>query len=133
VVRAAVASPPALVEQAPAPALRTPFNWHPLIPLMGGAALAGGGAFFLLGAKQKLAGLTALSASPSGADPLAQGAALRDAGKRWATTGTVLVSVGAAAVLASVLWWSLAPTRPVQVSAMLTPGGGALTVGACFP
>ena len=93
------------------------------VPAIGGVALAVGGAVL-----QQNAEAIFEQARTGGRDSsaaIAQGRPLEAAG--WS-----LMITGGVAIVASVVWVLVAPSRAAQVAVMPTPGGGAVMVGGIF-
>jgi tetratricopeptide (TPR) repeat protein len=97
------------------------------IPAVGGAALAGAGTYFLLGAMGRYDALLAGTPDPAAA-PL-----VRDEGKSQQTTGLILLSTGVLALgTAGAMFAMGGPDQPA-VSVMAGPGGAFIGVSAQIP
>lgn len=119
-----VVPPPSIVQPARSP----PFPWGPLAVGVAGAAGLATGAVLLASAKGDEAGWDAYLSMHS----LAEAEAYRSAAQTKGTVGPVLLGVGGAAVAGALLWYLLAPSPPLVISAAAGPSGVAVTAGGVF-
>lgn len=111
---------------APAPGGGGLVRWAPAIA--GGACLVAGGVLFGWSKAD-----AALLADPTKALRADEVSTIASRGKVTQPAGALLLGAGAAGVAASLLWVTLAPAAPAQVSLVPAAGGATLTVGGPLP
>lgn len=127
VIAALLLAQPARAEDAPPPGVHP--GW---LAFTAGLVAGGAGALMLWQARVQYDLLTNPALPPLGADG---GAAAAGTGRLYQSAGLVAVGVGAAGVVAGIVWLLLprAPVAEVRLVPAFTPDGAGLTLVGTFP